>query len=134
MDLNEPGSPLRNALDAVTSRIIHAALSIHEEYGPVMLEKAYHDCMRIEFDFLQIPVESQVIQSITHRGVRIPNSYVIDFIVENSVVLELKTVDKIVPVHDAQVLTYMRLSGCRAGLLINFRAMPLTAGIRRFNL
>jgi GxxExxY protein len=134
MEPNEVGTPLRDALDAVTSRIIGAAISIHEKYGPVMLEKAYDDCMRIEFDFLRIPFESQVIQSIDHRGVKIPKSYVIDFIVENSVVLELKAVDKIVPVHDAQVLTYMRLSGCRGGLLINFRAMPLTAGIRRFNL
>jgi GxxExxY protein len=134
MELNEPGSELRNALDAITSRVIKAAREIHGKYGPVMLEKAYQDCMDIEFRFRRIPFEAQVYQDIEHRSVRIPKAYLVDFIVESAVIVELKTVEKILPVHDAQVLTYMKLTGCRAGLLINFRAEPLSAGIRRFNM
>ncbi len=72
MEPNEPGSDLRNALDAITSRIIRAALEIHEKYGPVMLERAYQDCMRIEFEFRDIVFEDRVTQSIDHltAGIR----------------------------------------------------------------
>ena len=131
---NEEGSDARKALDAITGRIIGGALAIHSTFGPGMLEKAYHDCLKIEFEFLEILYECQVHLPIEYRSRSIPRAYVIDVVVENAVVLELKAVEKILPVHEAQVLTYMKLSGCRAGLLINFNAVPLTAGIRRFNI
>ncbi len=134
MDRDEGSLDARRMLDAITGRIIGGALAIHSTFGPGMLEKAYQDCMRIEFVFQGIPYESQVGQPIEYRSTTIPRAYLIDFVVENSVILELKAVEKILPVHEAQVMTYMKLSGCRAGLLINFHAVPLTAGIRRFNM
>lgn len=133
MDLDASEALRRNALDAVTSRIIGAALAVHREFGPGMLEMTYDDCLCLEFIHMGISFESQVHLPIIYRGRMIPRAYKPDFIVEKSVVLELKTIEKILPVHEAQVLTYMKLSGLRAGLLINFNAVPLTAGIRRFN-
>ncbi len=98
-----------------------------------MLEMTYEDCLCLEFLHMGIHFESHVPLPILYRGTTIPRAYKPDFIVEKAVVLELKTVEKILPVHEAQVLTYMKLSGLRAGLLVNFNAVPLTAGIRRFN-
>lgn len=133
MDIDDSDPERRNALDAITSRIIGAALAVHSEFGPGMLETTYQDCMCLEFLFLEIPFESQVPLPLVYRSTTIPRAYKPDFIVEDAVILELKTVEKILPVHEAQVLTYMKLSGLHAGLLINFNVVPLTSGIRRFN-
>jgi len=121
------------ALDAITSRIIGAAIEVHRELGPGLLEATYSQCLCLELSLGELRFSSQELLPLVYKSITIPRAYKPDFLVENAVVVELKTVEKILPVHEAQVLTYMKLSGMSAGLLINFNSIPLKSGIRRFN-
>jgi GxxExxY protein len=110
--------------------IIGCALRVHTALGPGLLESAYDKCLAFEFDRAGLKFTRHAALPLDYQDVSVPRAYVADFIVENEVLLELKTVDQILPVHRAQVLTYLRLAKLQKGLLINFRVVRLKDGIR----
>lgn len=118
-------------LAEITERVIGAAITVHRELGPGLLESAYQNCLRVEMSDSGIRYQHEVTIPLTYKGRSIPNSYKIDFLVEGQVIVELKTVDKLAPVHTAQVITYLRMTKCRVGLLFNFNVDVLTKGMRR---
>jgi GxxExxY protein len=119
--------------DPLTHRIIGAAIEVHRLLGPGLLESTYEECLCLEFTLLGIPFERQVPLPIVYKSMTLLRAYKPDLLVDNAVIVELKTVEKILPVHEAQILTYLRLSGLERGLLLNFNSVPLKAGIRRLN-
>ncbi len=121
----------REELNEITGKIIEYAIAVHSTIGPGMLEGAYEACLMHELISNQFKVESQVMLPINYRGVRLDAGYRIDLLVEDSVIVELKTVDRLIPVHEAQLLSYLRMSDLRLGLLINFNVRLLRDGIRR---
>lgn len=116
----------------LTHEIIGAAITVHRELGPGLLETIYEKCLVHELRLRGLAVETQKAQPITYRGVVLEGAYRLDLVVESKVVVELKCVDQIDPVQEAQLLSYLRFSGCPVGLLINFRVPVLARGIRRF--
>lgn len=118
-------------VNSVTSQIIAAAMRVHTLLGPGLLESAYNACLVHELRKRGIRVESQVGLPVVYDGEKIDLGYRIDLIVSNCVIVEIKCADAINPVHQAQLLSYMRLSGRQVGLLINFHVLHLRDGIRR---
>ena len=114
-----------------TERIIGAALSVHKELGPGLLESAYSACLAHELHRVGVRFETQVRLPLRYRNIHVDAGYRLDFIVENTVVLELKAVEQVLPVHRAQLLSYLRLSGLSVGLLLNFNVVHLRYGIHR---
>ena len=117
--------------DPRTEPIIGAAIEVHRLLGPGLLESAYEECLCHELHLRGLSFERQVELPVAYKGLQLDCGYKMDLIVENEVVLELKAVEKILPVHEAQLLTYLKLSGKHVGLLINFNAPLLTQGIIR---
>ena len=115
----------------LTDRIIGAAIEVHKILGPGLLESAYQVCMEHESALRNIPFERLVDLSLNYKGVALDAGYQIDLVYDKRVVVELKAVERIIPVHEAQLLTYMRLTGIRVGLLINFNVPVLKDGIYR---
>ncbi len=118
--------------DTLSKLIIGAAIEVHRHLGPGLLESAYEECLAHEFHLRGIPFERQKPISLTYKGMHIECAYRLDFLVGGLVVVELKVVDQLTLVHDAQVLTYLRLTGCKLGLLLNFNAPRMRDGIKRF--
>lgn len=125
MDQNE------NRAESLTERIIGCAIEVHRTLGPGLLEAVYRECLSIELRSNQLHVESERPVFLTYKGERIKSKLVLDLLVEDSVVVELKAVESLHPVHQAQVITYLKLTGYHAGLLMNFNATTLRAGLRR---
>jgi GxxExxY protein len=119
-------------LNDVTETIIGAAISVHKELGPGLLESAYEACLVYELAERKLKIERQKGLPVVYRGVHLDCGYRIDLLVENQVVVEIKAVERLEPIHEAQLLSYLKLSGCEVGLLINFNVKVLKAGIRRF--
>jgi GxxExxY protein len=117
--------------DDLTGRIIGLAMRVHRRLGPGPLESAYHQCLCYEFSQTGLAFEQQVRLPIRYDDVEIESGYRADIIVGGEVIVELKSVEQINPLHEAQLLTDLRLSSCRVGLLINFNTVSLTDGIRR---
>jgi GxxExxY protein len=117
--------------DPLTGEIIGAAIEVHRELGPGILESAYQECLCYELATRGLSVERQVTLPVVYKTIKLDIGYRPDLIVENQVIVELKCVEKLIPIHDAQVLTYLRLSGLQRGLLINFQSQPLMKGIKR---
>lgn len=120
-----------NHAAAITEAIIGAAIDVHRELGPGLLESTYAACLANELGRRGGAFETQKRLPVRYRDVLIDAGYRIDFLVENQVILELKSVDKLTPLHEAQLLSYLKLSGCRTGLLINFNVHLLKYGVRR---
>jgi len=118
-------------INHITHKIVTAAMKVHTVLGPVLLESAYHACVLHELRKQGLRVASQVGLPVIYKGEKIDLGYRIDLIVENSVIVEIKCVEAINPVHQAQLLSYMRLSGIGVGLLINFYVAHLRDGIKR---
>jgi GxxExxY protein len=110
---------------------IGCALRVHTALGPGVLESTVCACLLYELRAIGLHVEDQVHLPIIYEGVRLPAAYRVDFIVEKSLIVEVKCVEKLLPVHLAQLLSYLKLSGLRLGLLINFNVPHLKQGIRR---
>jgi GxxExxY protein len=119
---------MRDPLDDLTEQIIGAAICVHRELGPGLLESAYDACMAFEFAERRLSYERQKALPVVYRGHFVDCGYRIDFLIEDLVVVELKAVERLEPVHTAQVISYLRLSGLRVGLLINFHVKWLRAG------
>jgi GxxExxY protein len=114
-----------------TGRIIGAAIEVHRELGPGLLESAYEECLCRELRLQGLHFERQVPLPVTYKGVRLDCGYRMDIVVENAVVVELKCVDRVLPVHEAQLLSYMKLAQRRFGLLINFHVPIVSRGVVR---
>jgi GxxExxY protein len=116
----------------LTHGVIGAAIEVHRLLGPGLLESAYEECLANEFVLRGLRFERQKPVPVVYKDTKLECGYRLDFQVESRVVVELKAVDALGPIHDAIVLTYLRLSGCKIGLLINFSVPILKDGIRRF--
>ena len=114
-----------------SGRVVHAAMKVHSALGPGLLESAYQACLAYELRRSGSTVVAQFPLAISYEGVRLDIGYRIDLLVDDCVVVELKTVRRLLPIHQAQLLSYLKLSGHRIGLLINFHALRLRAGIKR---
>lgn len=117
--------------DPVTNRIIGLAIDVHRVLGPGLLESAYEECLCFELKEQGIPFRRQVPLPVIYKSVSLDCGYRMDIVVDDEVIVELKTVERILPIHDAQLLTYLKLSGIRTGLLLNFNTAVLKDGIRR---
>jgi len=118
--------------DPLTHEIIGAAIEVHRVLGPGLLESAYEECLAHELSIRKLEFQRQVPVPVVYKGVKLECGYRIDILVAGSVVLELKSIEAIAPVHEATLLTYLRLSGNTLGLIINFNVTILKDGIRRF--
>ena len=116
---------------SLTSEIIAAAVEVHRELGPGLLESAYRQCLCRELAVRGVAFCSEVPLPVGYKGVHLDCGYKMDFVVDNKIVIELKSIEKILPIHEAQLLTYLRLSRLRVGLLINFNVRMLRHGIIR---
>ena len=114
--------------EELTEKVIGAAIEVHRALGPGLLESAYEECLCRELDLRGLAFQRQVPLPVEYKGVKLDCGYRLDLIVQNSVVLELKCVDHILPVHEAQLLTYLKLTGKRIGLIINFNVAVLVRG------
>jgi len=122
----------RERLNKITESIIGAAIRVHRALGPGLLESAYVACLAYELAKRGLVVEQQKAVPLIYEEVKLECGYRMDLLVEHSVVVEVKSVDVLAPIHEAQVLSYLRLSGCRLALLINFNVTVLKDGVRRF--
>jgi len=111
--------------------IIGAAIEVHKHLGPGLLESAYEEPMAHEMTLREMAFERQKPLPVVYKGVRLDCGYRLDFLVGGLVVVELKAVDRLAPIHDAQMLTYLRLTGCKLGLLLNFNTLKMRDGIKR---
>jgi GxxExxY protein len=118
-------------LGGLTSRIIGAAIEVHRFLGPGLLESAYEACLAWELGERGMRVERQVPLRVRYKGVELDCGYRLDMVVDEAVIVDLKTVTALDPIHQAQVLTYLRLSGHRVGLILNFHTERLRQGIKR---
>ena len=117
--------------DAASEAVIGAAIAVHRELGPGLLESAYSACLQYELLHRGIRFEAEKPIPVRYKDVQIDCAYRLDLLVEDSVVVELKSVDRLERLHDAQLLSYLRLTECHVGLLINFNVVLLKQGIRR---
>lgn len=120
--------------DELTRQIIGAAIEVHKALGPGLLESAYQKCLTYELNLLDLEVRSEVSLPLIYKEIEIDYGYRIDLLVNDSVVIELKTVEAITDVHIAQTLTYLRLGNYSRGLVINFNVKQLIKGIKRVSL
>jgi GxxExxY protein len=120
MDINE-----------LTSKIIGAAIEVHKNLGPGLLESAYEECLCFEMTLRGLSFKRQEPLPIEYKGTKLDCGYRLDIVVENKVIIELKACDKIEPIHRAQLLTYLKLSGLNLGLLLNFNTPVMRDGIVR---
>ena len=127
----EARSERRMEHNEISGQIVDAAIKVHSVLGPGLLESAYHACLLHELRKRGLQVESELSLPVNYDGVKLDVGYRIDLLVENCVIVEIKAVEKILPIHEAQLLCYLRLSGCRLGLLINFNVIQLKDGIKR---
>jgi len=117
--------------EALTERIIGAAIAVHQALGPGLLESAYEACLCAELAEMGMAFERQRPLRLTYKGTVVDCGYRMDLVVEDKVLLELKSVDKLLPIHEAQLITYLKLTGLRTGLLMNFNTQLMKDGTRR---
>ena len=115
----------------LTERIIGAAIEVHRGLGPGLLESAYQSGLAKEFELRGIPFEREVPVPVEYKGLQVDCSYRLDFLVDQKVVIEIKAVDALAPIYEAQLITYLKLTGCPVGLLINFNVKLLKNGLLR---
>jgi GxxExxY protein len=113
-------------------RVIGLAIAVHRHLGPGLLESAYEECLCLELKEAGITFRRQVPLPVVYKSVRLDCGYRMDIVADNELVIEIKAAERLLPIHEAQMLTYLRLSGVRAGLLMNFNSVVLKDGLRRF--
>lgn len=121
----------KEQLNELSERVIGAAVEVHRELGPGLLESTYEASLMHELQLQGFSVRRQLMLPIKYKDLELDEAYRIDLLVEDSIVIELKTVDQLLPIHSAQLLTYLRMSGNHLGLLINFQTVRLVDGIKR---
>ena len=117
--------------DALSNRVIGCALEVHRELGPGLLESTYEQCLAYELSLAGLEFKAQHVLPVKYKGVLIECGYRVDLLVQDSLIVELKSVDKLLPIHEAQLLTYLKLSGVHTGLLMNFNVSQLKDGLKR---
>ena len=117
--------------EELSGQIRGAAIEVHRELGPGLLESAYEECLCYELNARGVPFQRQWELPVNYKGLRLDCGYRIDILVENKIILELKSVAALLPIHDAQLMTYLKLSGCKLGILINFNVVLVKDGIKR---
>lgn len=120
-----------DALNIITGRVLTAAFRVHSALGPGLLESAYQACLAYELHQMRLKADVQVALPVTYDQIRLEVGYRLDIVVEQQVILELKAVNQLLPIHEAQLLSYLKMSGLPVGLLINFHEVRLKDGIRR---
>jgi GxxExxY protein len=120
--------------DLLTEKVIGCAIEVHKHLGPGLLESSYECCLLRELQLSGINNLSQVPLPVSYKGLDLEAGYRLDILIPGQLIIELKTVDKLAPIHTAQLLTYLKLSGIKTGLLINFNAAKLVEGIKRVSL
>jgi GxxExxY protein len=123
--------PEQRRLDSITEKIIGAAISVHRELGPGLLESAYEECVCFELSRSGLGFERQVPLPVHYKEVKLDCGYRMDIVVESRVIVEIKAVERVIPVHEAQLLSYLKLAQLRVGLLINFHVPVLKNGLKR---
>jgi GxxExxY protein len=118
-------------LESLTERVIGLAIDVHRELGPGLLESVYETCLGLELNQAGIAFRRQTPIPVTYRGLRLNTGFRADFLICDDLIVEIKAVDRLLPTHEAQLLTYLRMSGCQVGLLLNFNAVRLKDGLRR---
>ena len=118
--------------DELSNKVIGLAIDVHRELGPGLLESSYQQCLAYELSKAEIKFELEKEIPVKYKDVKLDCGYRIDLLVDKKLILELKCVEKLLPIHEAQILTYMKLSNIKIGLLINFNVMMLKNGIKRF--
>ncbi len=118
-------------INELTREVIGAAIEVHKILGPGLLESAYEECLCREFELRKLPCERQKELPIEYKGVKLDCGYRLDIVVAKSLILELKACERLEPIHEAQLLTYLKLTGIKVGLLINFNVPVLKDGIKR---
>lgn len=118
--------------DLLSKGVIGAAIEVHKELGPGLLESVYRKCLAYELMHSGFDVKEELVLPISYKGIEIESSFRLDLLVNDSLVIELKTVERILPVHNAQIIYYLKMSNKYAGLLINFNVPILKQGIKRF--
>jgi GxxExxY protein len=121
-------------INKLTGQVIGAAIEVHKALGPGLLENIYEECLCIELGIRNIPYERQKEIDIKYKDINLDSKYRIDILVNESVILELKACDELLPIHEAQLLTYLKLTGLEVGLLVNFNVPVLKDGIKRMRL
>ncbi len=121
-------------LNDITGEIVDSCIKIHKEMGPGLYEKVYEDCLSYELEKRKIAFKRQSPITVEYEKLIIPNAFKIDLFVMDKVIVELKSTDKIHPIHESQILTYMRLSKVEVGLLINFNVPLMKDGIKRYKI
>ena len=121
----------REELDRLARHVVDAAIAVHAALGPGLLESTYEACLAYELRSRGLGVRRQLALPVVYRGIRVGGAYRLDMVIDGAVVIELKTVTKLLPVHEAQLLSYLRLGDYRLGFLINFHVPLLKNGIRR---
>lgn len=125
-------APIPEETELIAREVVEAAFRVHSALGPGLLESAYEHCLAHELDTRGMPVQRQAAMPIVYDGIRLDAGYRLDLLVGGSVIVELKAVEALLPIHEAQLLTYLRLSGCRLGFLINFNVKLLKLGLKRY--
>ena len=126
-----PEPSAQSERDSMTESVIGLAIEVHRALGPGLLESAYQECLCYELKTNGIAFARQVALPVVYKAVKLDCGYRMDLVVDDRLVVELKTAEKILPIHEAQLLTYLRLSGIRTGLLLNFNTSVLKDGIKR---
>ena len=121
----------RAEIENRATEVVDAAVAVHSALGPGLLESTYEACLAYELRSRRLGVRRQLALPVRYRGMRVGGAYRLDLVVDSVIVIELKTVTKLLPVHEAQLLSYLRLGGYRLGFLINFHVPALKDGIRR---
>jgi len=133
-DTKAPREPIPKETDKVASKIVNAAFAVHTGLGPGLLEGVYEVCLLHELEKRGLRAEKQVLLPVVYDNLRLDAGLRLDLVVEDRVVVELKAVEMLLPVHKAQLLTYLKLSGHRLGLLVNFNSVLIKDGIHRIAL
>ena len=122
---------IEHPTDPTSERVIGSAIEVHRLLGPGLLESSYHSCLCRELQLRAISHQSEVDLPLEYKGVQIAKGYVIDLLIEDSLIVDIKSVEKLLPIHSSQLMTYMRLQRVASGLLINFNVQTLVDGLRR---
>ena len=119
-------------LKNITDKIIQAAMKVHSVLGPGLLENVYETCLAHELKKTGLEVKTQVVLPVIYDDIKMDIGYRLDLLVDDKVIVELKSVEKILPIHEAQLISYLKISKKKVGLLINFNVVHLKTGIKRF--
>lgn len=124
-------APLSDELEAVARKIVDSGFKVHAALGPGLLESAYEHCLAYELESRGCVIARQIALPVVYEGVKLDAGYRLDLLVAGAVVIEIKSVEALAPIHQAQLLTYLKLSGCRLGFLMNFNVPLFKQGIKR---